>query len=401
MDLSTSPEDEAFRQEVRDFLRHNLSPKVAGEIHRLGYLAHGRERMLDWHRILYKKGWAAPHWPKEYGGTGWTDMQKHIFEEECWKADAPVQAISNLSLVGPVIYTYGSPELKARFLPPILKGDIFFAQGFSEPNAGSDLAALKTTARLEGDHYVVNGSKIWTSGAHFSDWGFFLVRTNTEVKAQKGISFLLIDLKTPGITLRPIWSIDGMHHLNQTFLDNVRVPKENLVGEEGKGWDYGKFLLENERTSSAFINYSKREWEKARDIAKVEMKNGRPLIEDPEFSRRLARIQIELQALEYSVLRVLADEKSRFPGAAVAAVLKLHGSELQQKVTELQVEALGPKALRAFTEAQLEDPASDPPGLEPYVAGRTAEHLISRAATIYGGSQQVQRGLIAKLAFGL
>ncbi|HXC37564.1 MAG TPA: acyl-CoA dehydrogenase family protein [Burkholderiales bacterium] len=401
MDLNTSPEDEAFRQEVRTFLRENLSPKVSAEIHRLGYLAHGRERMLDWHRILYKKGWAAPHWPKEYGGTGWTDMQKHIFEEECWKADAPVQAISNLSLVGPVIYTYGSPELKARFLPPILKGDIFFAQGFSEPNAGSDLAALKTTARLEGDHYVVNGSKIWTSGAHFSDWGFFLVRTNTEVKAQKGISFLLIDLKTPGITLRPIWSIDGMHHLNQTFLDNVRVPKENLVGEEGKGWDYGKFLLENERTSSAFINYSKREWEKARDIAKNELKNGRPLIEDPEFSRRLARVQIELQALEYSVLRVLSNEKSRFHTAAVAAVLKLHGSELQQKVTELQVEALGPKAVRAFNERQLADPSSDPPGMEPYVAGRTAEHLISRAATIYGGSQQVQRGLIAKLAFGL
>ncbi len=401
MDLTISPEDEAFRQEVRAFIRDNLPKELARTSARLGYLAHGRERILAWTKILHKKGWSAPHWPKEYGGTGWTDMQRHIFEEECWKADAPVYCISNLSLVGPVIYTYGTPEQKAKFLPPILSGDVYWAQGFSEPNAGSDLASLKTTAVLDGDHYVVNGSKIWTSGAHFSDWGFFLVRTDSTVKPQRGISCLLIDMKTPGLTLRPIVSIDGLYHLNQTFLDNVRVPKENLVGEPGQGWSFGKFLLENERTSSAFINQSKREWEKARDIARAEMKNGRPLIEDPEFSRRLARIQIELQALEYSVLRVLANEKSKYDSIAVASVLKIHGSDLQQKVAELQLEALGDKALYHFTEHELEHPDTDPPGMPPYVAGRTAEYMISRAATIYGGSQQVQRGIIAKLAFGL
>jgi alkylation response protein AidB-like acyl-CoA dehydrogenase len=401
VDFTLSPEDEAFRAEVRQFIREHLPPEVSKAIYRLGYLAHGRERTLAWQRALYQRGWSAPNWPREYGGPGWTEMQRHIFEEECWKADAPVLPINGLSLVGPVIYTYGSPAQKARFLPPIVKGEVSWAQGFSEPNAGSDLASLKTTAVLDGDHYVVNGSKIWTSGAHFSEWGFFLVRTDTTVKPQKGISFLLIDFKTPGITLRPIVSIDGLHHLNQTFLENVRVPKENLVGEPGQGWSYGKFLLENERTGSAFINYSKRELDKARDAARGEMKNGRPLIEDPEFARRLARVQIELQALEYSVLRVLAEEKTRYNSTAVAAVLKLHGSDLHQKVTELQVEALGPKALIAFPEAELMDASLDPPGLPLYVAGRTAEYLISRAATIYGGSQQVQRGIIAKLAFGL
>ena len=401
MDLTVSAEDEAFRQEVRAFIRDNLPKHLPREVHRLGYLAHGAKRVLEWGKILYKKGWAAPPWPVEYGGTGWTDMQRHIFEEECWKADAPMIAMGALSLVGPVIYTFGTPEQKAKFLPLILRNEIFWAQGFSEPNAGSDLASLKTTAVLDGDHYVVNGSKIWTSGAHFADWGFFLVRTDTTVKPQKGISFLLIDMKTPGITLRPIVSIDGMYHLNQTFLDNVRVPRENLVGEPGQGWSFGKFLLENERTGSAFINYTKREWAKARDIAKSEMKNGKPLIEDPEFSRRLARVQIEIQALEFSVLRVLAKEQSRYDSIAVAAVLKLHGSDLHQKVAELQYDALGKMALHHFTEAQLEDPDSDSPSMPDYVAGRTAEYLISRAATIYGGSQQVQRGIIAKLAFGL
>ena len=401
MDLTLSPDDEAFRQEVRAFIRDNLPRELARSAARLGYLAHGRERILAWTKILHTKGWSAPHWPKEYGGPGWTDMQRHIFEEECWKADAPVMCISNLSLVGPVIYTYGTPEQKAKFLPPILSGDVYWAQGFSEPNAGSDLASLKTTAVLDGDHYVVNGSKIWTSGAHFSDWGFFLVRTNMEVKAQAGISFLLIDLKTPGLTLRPIVSIDGLYHLNQTFLDNVRVPKENLVGEPGQGWSFGKFLLENERTASAFINQSKRELEKARHIAKAEMKNGRPVIEDPEFSRKLARVQIELQALEFSVMRVLANEKSQYNSIAVASVLKICGSELQQKVAELQLEALGPKTLYHFTEHELENPDTDPPGMAAYVAGRTAEYMIARAATIYGGSQQVQKTVISKLAFGL
>jgi len=401
MDFEIDAGNVAFREEVRAFIRDNLPGKLSQTVRRVGYLGHGPDNTLAWTRILYKKGWSAPNWPVELGGTGWTPMQQHIFEEECWKADAPMIGVAGLCMLGPVIQRYGSQAQKEKFLPLILRGDVWLAQGFSEPNAGSDLASLRTTAVLDGDHCVVNGSKIWTSGGHQADWGFFLVRTDTQVKAQKGISFLLIDMKSPGLKLRPIVSIDGLHHLNQTFLDNVRVPRENLVGEPGQGWEFGKFLLENERTASAFINYTKREWEKARDIARVQVKNGRPLIEDPEFSRRLARIRIELQALEYSVLRVLSNEKSRFHSIAVASVLKLHGSDLQQKVSELNYDALGPEALRAFTEAQLRDPSSDPEGMPPYVAGRTAEYLISRAATIYGGSQQVQRGIIAKLAFGL
>jgi len=401
MEFTLTAEEQRFRQEVRDFLRAHLPNDISRRIDRLGYLMHGRDSIQRWMRILHQKGWSAPNWPKEYGGPGWTEMQRYIFDEECWLANAPTLPISSLTPVAPVIYTFGTAAQKERFLPPILRADVFWCQGFSEPNAGSDLASLRTTAKLEGGHYVVNGSKIWTGGAHHADWGFFLVRTNTEVKAQKGISFLLIDMKTPGVSVRPIVSLNGHHHLNQVFLTDVKVPAENLIGEPGKGWDYGKFLLENERTASAFINQSKRELRKAREIAAGEMRDGRPLLEHPEFSRRLARLEIEAGALEYSVLRVLTHEKTRYNGIAVAAVLKLHGSDLQQKIAELQVDALGPKAPRAFSEEDEGNPDSDPPGMEKYVAGRTADYLIARAATIYGGSQQVQRGIIAKLAFGL
>jgi alkylation response protein AidB-like acyl-CoA dehydrogenase len=400
MDFKFSAEDEAFRQEVRAFVRANLPP----ELKRAAYssIQHlGREHMLGWTRILHKKGWSAPHWPKAYGGTGWTPLQQHIFLQECYDADAPNEHFQTFLLVGPTVIAFGSEAQKQKFLPPILRGEVIWSQGFSEPNAGSDLASLRTTAVRRGDKYVMNGTKIWTSNSNMADWCFFLVRTNPDVKPQQGISFLLADLRSPGITIRPIRSIDGHEHLCQVFLDNVEVPAENLVGEEGKGWTYAKDLLENERTSSAFLYQSRRELEKAREIARFEMKNGRPLTEDPEFSRRLARVQIELQALEYSVLRVLTDEKTRFHSIAVAAVLKAHGSELQQKVAELQLEALGPRALRLFPRDL--QPANDTeaalwPGYSP---GRTAGAMMSRASTIYGGSLQVQRGIIAKLAFGL
>ncbi len=400
MDFSFSSDDEAFRLEVREFIRANLSDKLK----RLVYAgAHGldRETIVSWIRTLHEKGWSAPHWPKEYGGPGWTPLQRHLFEDECYKADAPTTAFQTFYLVGPTIIAFGNEEQKKRFLPPILKGDMIWSQGFSEPNAGSDLASLKTTAILKDGRYIVNGTKIWTSGAHQSDWCFFLVRTNTEVKAQKGISFLLADLKTPGISIRPIVSIDGKHHLNQVFLDNVEVPAENLVGEAGKGWEYAKFLLENERTSSAFIYRSRRQLDKAREVAQHEMRNGRPLIEDPEFSRRIAKIEIELRALEYSVLRVLTEEKTPYHSIAVASVLKLHGSDLQQKVAELSLDVMGSRALRQFDDVIPSEDEADPLVWPHYIPGKTGDALMSRAATIYGGSQQVQRGIIAKLAFGL
>ena len=400
MNFEFSAEDEAFRLEVRQFLKDNLPAKLK---RRTYYGLHdlGRDTMVEWAKILGKKGWAAPGWPKEYGGTGWTATQRHIFAEECSNADAPTTHFQTFLLVGPTVIMFGNEEQKKRFLPPILKGDTIWSQGFSEPNAGSDLASLKTTAILKGDKYIMNGTKIWTSGSHFADWCFFLVRTNTEVKAQHGISFLMVDLKTPGISIRPIISIDGLHHLNQVFLDNVEVPANNLIGEPGKGWTYAKFLLEHERAGSAFIHRSRRTVAKTREVAQHEIKNGRPLLEDPEFSRRLARIEIELNALEYSVLRLLANEKTPYHGNAVAGVLKIHGSELQQKIADLSLEAVGPRALRFFEEDQEPQTMEEALLWPGYVPGKTGDAMLARAATIYGGSAQVQRTVIAKLAFGL
>jgi alkylation response protein AidB-like acyl-CoA dehydrogenase len=285
----------------------------------------------------------------------------------------------------------------------MLSGQEFWAQGFSEPNAGSDLASLKTQAVLEGNEWVVNGQKIWTSDAMMSEWGFFLVRTDTDVKPQRGISFLLIKMDTPGLTIRPIVSIEGGTGLNEVFLDNVRVPYENLVGAAGMGWTYAKYLLEKERTTSAFLYFNKRELEKAREIARGQKRNGVPLIEIPGFARKLARVEVDVLALEYSVLRVLSAEESGGKNLdAVVSALKLRGSALQQRVTDLQVEALGLHALRSWGHGEGESVEADRATRWPaFVPGRTAAALIARASTIYGGSQEVQKNIIAKLAFGL
>ena len=400
MNLTFSKEDEAFRLEVRQFVRDQLPPALKREAC-YGFYHLSREAMLGWTRILHQKGWSAPNWPAEDGGTGWSAIRQHIFHQECYNGDAPNTHFQSFLLVGPTVIAFGNEAQRKKFLPPILRGEVIWSQGFSEPNAGSDLVSLKTTAILKGDKYILNGTKIWTSNSNMADWCFFLVKTNTEVKPQQGISFLLVNLKSPGITIRPILSIDGQEHLCQVFLDNVEVPADQLVGEPGKGWSYAKDLLENERTSSAFIYQSLRELDRARDLATMEIKNGRPLIEDPEFSRRLARLQIELQALEYSVLRVLADEKTKYHSIAVAAVLKIHGSELQQKVADLQMEAMGPRALRAFPNDVVPANAAEAALWPETIPGKTAAAMIARASTIYGGSLQVQRGIIAKLAFGL
>jgi alkylation response protein AidB-like acyl-CoA dehydrogenase len=306
-------------------------------------------------------------------------------------------------MVAPVLIAFGSEEQKRRFLPPMLSGQEFWAQGFSEPNAGSDLASLKTQAVLEGNEWVVNGQKIWTSDAKMSEWGFFLVRTDTDVKPQRGISFLLIKMDTPGLTIRPIVSIEGGTGLNEVFLENVRVPHENLVGEAGMGWTYAKYLLEKERTTSAFLYFNKRELEKAREIARGQKRNGVPLIEIPGFARKLARVEVDVLALEYSVLRVLSAEESGAKNLdAIVSALKLRGSALQQRVTDLQVEALGLHALREWGHGEGETVEADRAARWPaFVPGRTAAALIARASTIYGGSQEVQKNIIAKLAFGL
>ena len=283
MQLESSPELEVFREEVRAFLREHL-PREMAERQRRACDPAVDEDGLAWQGILHRKGWSVAHWPREHGGCGWSPLQMFVFEDECHKFDAPIPAWQNTHMVGPVIYTFGSEQQKQRFLPPIVRGDYQWAQGFSEPGAGSDLASLRTLAVRDGDHYVVKGQKIWTSGAHLSEWGFFLVRTNTEVKPQAGISFLLIDLKSPGITIRRIPQINGAAHLCEVFLDDVRVPAENLVGQEGQGWSYAKFLLDHERTASSFIYWSKRELDKIKQIARQERLDGVPRISGVSIS---------------------------------------------------------------------------------------------------------------------
>jgi alkylation response protein AidB-like acyl-CoA dehydrogenase len=402
MRFDFSAEDEAFRLEVRTFFAANLPRDMA---RRFSIGAHPPDRadVRRFQSLMHERGWGAPHWPVEWGGTGWSPLRKHLFMDELYRADGLDYGWQGLHMVAPVLIAFGSEAQKRRFLPPMLSGQEFWAQGFSEPNAGSDLASLKTQAVLEGNEWVVNGQKIWTSDAMMSEWGFFLVRTDTDVKPQRGISFLLIKMDTPGLTIRPIVSIEGGTGLNEVFLDNVRVPYENLVGEAGMGWTYAKYLLEKERTTSAFLYFNKRELEKAREIARGQKRNGVPLIEIPGFARKLARVEVDVLALEYSVLRVLSAEESGGKNLdAVVSALKLRGSALQQRVTDLQVEALGLHALRSWGHGEGESVEADRATRWPaFVPGRTAAALIARASTIYGGSQEVQKNIIAKLAFGL
>ena len=402
MDFRPSDAECAFRAEVRAFLQAHLPADIAHR-HALGFHPVPKDDLLQWNRILAAQGWSAPHWPAEHGGPGWSAMQQHIFDEECRRAHAPDLSWAGIRLCAPVIYTFGSGEQKQRFLPAIRRGDYLMAQGFSEPNAGSDLASLKTSAVKDGTHYIVNGQKTWSSEGHYADWGFFLVRTDTAVKPQRGISFLMIDLTSPGVTVRPIVMFNGVHYVNEIFLDNVRVPAENLIGDEGAGWRYAKFLLDNERTSSAFIHFSWLWLERARTIAQRESADGVRLIDAPAYARRLATAEIELQAVETSVLRVLTDEKTRWDATAVASGLKVRGSEIQQRVTELAFDALGWRGLRAI--AGCDDPliagASHVQHWPGDVPGVSCGMLQTRAVTIYGGAKEVQKNIIARLAFGL
>ncbi|UXJ50192.1 acyl-CoA dehydrogenase family protein [Pseudomonas citronellolis] len=407
MHFEFSQEDEAFRQEVRQFFRESVTPEIA----HYGFEgAHPvpRDVLRKWQKALHARGWGAPHWPKEFGGTDWSAIRKHIFLEELVNADGLDYGWQGTHMMAPVVIAFGNKWQQETFLPPLLSGDVFWCQGFSEPNSGSDLASLKTRAELDeaGTHYIVNGQKIWTSDAKIADWGFFLVRTDPTVKPQRGISFLLIDMKSPGITVRPIVSIDGGDGLAEVFLENVRVPKENLVGEPGMGWTYAKYLLEKERTSSAFIYFNKRELEKAKAIARAETVDGVPLLETPAFARRVAEIEADILALEWSVLRILAQESFRDNLDAVVSTLKVRGSELQQRVTELQVDALGPRSLRFYDHGPgrlgHEHQTGEWDDLWPsYVPGRSNMYFFQRASTIYGGAREVQKNIIAKLAFGL
>lgn len=400
MKLQFDAEHEDFREQIRAFLRDTVPDEIVRRS-RIGMHPPSEDDRRWWNRVLHERGWSAPHWPVACGGTGWSPIQQHIFEHECRAAGAPELRWQGLRLIGPVIYTFGSEEQKARYLPPILKGEEMWAQGFSEPNAGSDLASLRTSAVLDGDHYVVNGQKMWTSEGLFCEQGFFLVRTDPSVKPQRGISMLVMDMNTPGITVRPTTMIHGDAAVCEVFLDNVRVPCANMIGAPGSGWEQAKFLLSNERTSSADLPKDFADLRRIREIATHTRKDGRPLIEDRQFALRLAALEQEVEALEWSVLRVLCDAPSPHPMAARASVLKVRGSELQQRLSELAVEALGHQSLRQYGRDEVFAGVDTGPRWPDHVPGTTADLLYLRACTIFGGSKEVQKNIIAKIAFGL
>jgi alkylation response protein AidB-like acyl-CoA dehydrogenase len=398
MNLKPTLEEEAFRAEVRQFVRDKLPADIRERV--VGLRRVDRDDYVRWQRILFEHGWGAPSWPVELGGTGWDATRRVIFEEECYAAGAPRQMPFGLSMVGPVIYTFGSAAQKERFLPRILDFRDWWCQGYSEPGAGSDLASLKTRAERRGDKYIVNGQKIWTSFAHWADWIFCLVRTATDVKAQEGISFLLIDMKTPGVTVRPIRTLDGSHDVNEVFFENVEVPVENLVGEENKGWTCAKFLLVNERSTIAGIGMCKRLMTRLKDVARRETRRGRPLIESPRFRERLAQLDMELMAHEWSLLRLVSAEREKRPIGPEASALKIRGSEIQSELGRLLMDAVGPYAL-PYDEDVLGSDYDGPHAGPAYAEPLAGVYFDLRKVAIYGGTNEVQKNIIAKMVLGL
>jgi alkylation response protein AidB-like acyl-CoA dehydrogenase len=398
MDLNFTPDELAFRQEVREFVAKSLPADIRHKI--LNGLILDRDDYVRWQRILHAKGWGAVSWPKDFGGTGWSAVQQYIFEEECAAAGAPRAIPFGLKMVAPVIMAFGSPAQQQRFLPKIMAAEEWWCQGYSEPGSGSDLASVKTRAVREGDQYIVNGQKTWTTQGQYADWIFCLVRTDTEVKPQRGISFLLIDMKTPGITVRPIITMDGAHEVNEVWLEDVRVPVENLVGEENAGWTYAKFLLGHERTNIAGIGIAKRELARLKRIATLEMKNGKPLIKDPLFAARIAQVEIDLTALEITNLRVLSAEAQRRAPGPEASILKIKGTEIQQAITELLTQAVGPYALPLRRDAMAAGYQGDVVGPF-YSIPLAANYLNMRKLSIYGGSNEIQKNIISQMILGL
>jgi alkylation response protein AidB-like acyl-CoA dehydrogenase len=396
MDLTYTGDDLAFRDQVRAFLEAELPADLRHKVE--NHLRLHKDDYVRWHRILARQGWVAPGWPREFGGPGWTPVQRHIFDEECARAGTPPILPFGVNMVAPVIMAFGSQAQKDHYLPRILSCEDWWCQGYSEPGAGSDLAALKTTAVRDGDHYIVNGQKTWTTLAQHADMIFCLVRTDPAVRKQEGISFLLIDMHAPGVTVRPIIMLDEDHEVNEVFFDNVRVPVSNVVGQENKGWTYAKYLLGHERTGIAAVGRSKRELARLKTLARREQKDGRPLLHDTLFAAKVADLEIELMALEMTVLRVLADAH-KAPGPE-ASVLKVRGTEIQQRLSELMVEAAGPLALPfdpAYLEGECEHSAID----DDFAAPLLPHYFNYRKTSIYGGSNEIQRNIISQMILGL
>lgn len=401
LDISLSQQDLAFRDDVRRFLDEKFTPELREEAGRQSGVFADAELNRRWHRTLFEKGWIAPSWPKEYGGTGWSVVQKYIFDNECADAGTPSLPAMGLQMCGPCLMGYGTAEQKAYYLPRILSGEHYWCQGYSEPQSGSDLASLQARAVREGDHYVVNGSKIWTTHAHFANWMFLLVRTDTVAKPQAGISFLLLDMNTPGLTIKPIITMSGEHEVNQCFFDDVRIPVANRVGEENQGWTVAKYLLEFER-GGVYAARIRGMLRKVKKIAQAEQDGfGAPLIEDESFAHKLAEAEIAVSAIDFTERRVISQISAGGPvGDSTASLLKLRGSQVMQQVTELALEALGaysrPDQRPALTRG------SNQPTIGPdYGLTVTARYLNTRAATVYGGSSEVQHNILARVALGL
>jgi alkylation response protein AidB-like acyl-CoA dehydrogenase len=396
MDLNYSAEEQAFRAEVRTFLAQKL-PKEMSEAIRVGREL-GKEDHEKWHAILNEQGWLAPNWPKEFGGCEWNAVQRHIFEEECCRAHAPRIVPFGLSMLAPVLQKFGSKEQQDHYLPRILSGEDWWCQGYSEPGAGSDLASLKTRAVREGDHYVVNGQKTWTTLGQHANWIFCLVRTDPEAKQQSGISFLLIDMNTPGIEVRPIILLDGTHEVNEVWFTDVKVPVENLVGEENKGWTYAKYLLTHERTNIAGVGFSRAGLDAVKRMAKSQMHRGRPLIENAHFVARLARAEIDLMAMSTTNLRIISRAAAGQAPGVESSMLKVKGTEIRQEINDLARRAAGAYAMPFVSEA-LEggnEPAMGPEGS----AATAPQYFNNRKLSIFGGSNEIQKNIIAKVKLG-
>jgi pimeloyl-CoA dehydrogenase large subunit len=401
MDLRFSPEENAFRQELRSFFRSAVPESIRTKVMEDRHVSKG-----EWvaaHKALHAKGLAVPHWPKEWGGADWSPVQHYIYTEELQFNGVPQPLPFNVAMCGPVVIAFGNEEQKKRFLPRMASLDDWWCQGFSEPGAGSDLAGLTTSAVRKGDHYIVNGQKTWTTMAQHADWIFCLVRTDPAAKKQLGISFLLIDMRTPGITVRPIQTIDGGREVNETFFDDVKVPVENLVGQENRGWDCAKFLLGNERTGIARVGYSKQRVERIKVLAARVMAGDRPLIEDERFREKLAAVEVELKALEMTQMRILSEDRHRKDRAPnpMSSILKIKGSEIQQATTALALEIAGPLALPYQPDRH--DPefgSNAPPEDLAWAATAAPAYFNYRKVSIYGGSNEIQRNILAKAVLG-
>ncbi len=392
MDLNYSPEEMNFRDEVRTWLEKKLPEDLRLKV--VNYEELTKDDLLRWQKVTAEKGWGAPDWPEDWGGTDWTIVQRHIFEEECGYAGCPPRIPFGVSMCAPVLHKFGTSEQKERFLPGMYQGDVFWCQGYSEPGSGSDLASLKTAAVRDGDDYIVNGQKIWTTWAQHADWIFCLVRTNTQFpKRQQGISFLLIDMETPGISVRPLALMDGGDEVNEVFFDDVRVPAENLIHEEDDGWTVAKYLLGYERLGTGNTGASKREVLHLKEIAGRQLKNGKRLLDDVRFRDRLTRVEVELMALEITNLRFLDQMRGgKAPGAEVS-LLKIRGTEIQQALTELMMEAVGPFS-QPFESLNAVD-------FDRHTAAIAPRYCNYRKTSIYAGSNEIQRNIISKASLGL